>query len=78
MATADQFTYSAVWSEADQEWVGLCDGFDEAMNWMAPDRQAALDGIRAVVGEFLELLDEQGLPHPTPTGARRRGHSPDP
>ena len=36
MATADQFTYSAIWSEADQEWVGLCDGFDEAMNWMAP------------------------------------------
>ncbi|MXW94034.1 MAG: hypothetical protein F4110_08535 [Acidimicrobiaceae bacterium] len=74
MATADRFTCSAVWSESDQEWVGLRGGFGEAMTWMAPDRQAALDGIQAVVGEFVELLDEQGLPHPTPTVA----HSPDP
>lgn len=67
MATADQFTYRAIRSEDDQEWIGLCDGFDAAMNWMAPDRQAALDGIRAIVGEFLDLLDERGLPHPSPT-----------
>ena len=76
MATADQFTYRAVWSEDDQEWVGLCDGFDTAMNWMNPDRQAALDGIRAVVGEFLDLLDEKGLPHPSPDALR--AHSLDP
>ena len=69
MATPDQFTYRAIWSEDDQEWVGLCDGFDTAMNWMSPDRQAALDGIRAIVGEFLDLLDERGLPHPSPTSS---------
>lgn len=66
MATPEQFTYTTIWSEADREWVGLCNGFDPAMNWMAPDRQDALDGIRAIVGEFLELLDERGLPHPEP------------
>ena len=78
MATPDQFTYRAVWSEKDHEWVGLCDGFDAAMNWMDRDRQAALDGIRAIVGEYLELLDERGLPHPSPTSSDHLKHSPDP
>ena len=53
------YQYWTEWSEEDGEWVGLCDGFP-LVSWLEPDRQAAEDGIRAVVAGAVEHLRAQG------------------
>ena len=59
------YRYWTEWSEENREWVGLCDGFP-LVSWLEPDRQAAEDGIRAVVAEAVEHLRAQGKPVPEP------------
>ena len=66
MNANDQYNYSTAWSEDDQEWVGRCDAF-ESLSWLEPDRRAALDGIRALIAEVLETLDEDGIAPPPGT-----------
>ena len=59
------YQYWTEWSEENGEWVGLCDGFP-LVSWLEPDRQAAEDGIRAVVAEAVGHLRAQGKPVPEP------------
>ena len=59
------YRYWTEWSEEDRERVGLCDGFP-LVSWLEPDRQAAEEGIRAVVAEAVEHLRAQGKPVPEP------------
>ena len=51
-----EYRFRTEWSEEDQEWVGLCDGFPLA-SWLEPKREAAAAGIRAVVAEFVSQRD---------------------
>ena len=40
--------YRVVWSEADKEFVGLCDAFP-SLSWLAATEREALDGIKRLV-----------------------------
>ncbi|WP_419926207.1 hypothetical protein [Candidatus Poriferisocius sp.] len=63
--TIDQYRFWTEWSDEDDEWVGLCDGFP-LISWLEPDREAAEAGIRAVVAETVEHLLARGKPLPEP------------
>lgn len=41
---ADRYIYRVVWSEEDQEFVGLCAEMP-TMSWLDADRSKALEGI---------------------------------
>ena len=60
-----EYRYWTEWSDEDGEWVGLCDGFP-LVSWLEPEREAAEEGIRAVVAEAVEHLRAQGKPLPEP------------
>ena len=66
MADPDRYTYRVFWSEDDQEWVGVCEEFGPPLSWLDPDRQAAERGIRMIVRESIEVLEEYGDPVPEP------------
>ena len=50
---AEKHTYRVLWSEEDQEFVGLCAEFP-SLSWLAPTKAEALRGIAALVGDVLE------------------------
>jgi hypothetical protein len=47
--TSDRFRVE--WSEEDQEWVGLCVDYP-SVSHLAPDRNAALEGIRTLSSDI--------------------------
>jgi hypothetical protein len=51
----DRYTYRAIWSEEDQEYVGLCVEF-HSLSWLVCTPEAALEGIRQVVAEIVTDL----------------------
>jgi predicted HicB family RNase H-like nuclease len=61
----DKYTYRVTWSEADVEYVGLCAEFP-SLSWLAQTPEAALKGIRKLVGEVIAdmLRDKEPVPEP--------------
>ncbi len=51
------FTYRVIWSEEDQEWVGLCDQYPR-LSHLDHDKQAARDGIQRLVENIEGMTDE--------------------
>ena len=66
MVDLDQYTYQVFWHEPDHEWVGICEEFGPQLSWVDPDRQAAERGIRELVRDSIEILQEDGEPIPAP------------
>ena len=50
---SEQHTYSVIWSEEDQEFVGLCAEFP-SLSWLDEDKEAALRGIVSLVDKIEE------------------------
>ena len=50
---ADKYTYRVMWSEEDEEFVGLCAEFP-SLSWLAASPEDALKGIRNVVRKCLK------------------------
>ena len=44
----DKFTYRVIWSEEDQEFVGLCAEFP-SLSWLESSLDSALKGIRLLI-----------------------------
>lgn len=55
----DRYTYRIVWSEEDQEYVGLCAEFP-SLSWVAGSPEEALRGIRKVVEEAVSDMKKNG------------------
>jgi len=47
-----QYTYQVIWSEEDEEYVGLCDHFP-SLSWLAESETEALRGVRQLVADIL-------------------------
>ena len=73
MVDVEQYTYKIFWSDEDQEWVGVCTEFGAPLSWLDPDKQAAERGIRTLVRESIEILEEHGesIPEPAVLAARQ-------
>ncbi|HEY4241053.1 MAG TPA: toxin-antitoxin system HicB family antitoxin [Kofleriaceae bacterium] len=62
---SDKYTYRVIWSEADQEHVGLCAEFP-SLSHLAPSVNAALAGImdlvRDVIDDMVKAKEEPPAP----------------
>jgi len=61
----DRYTYRVTWSEDDNEYVGLCAEFP-SLSWLAKAPEATLRGIRNVVAEVVEDMQNAGETIPKP------------
>ncbi|MGD9161209.1 MAG: toxin-antitoxin system HicB family antitoxin [Desulfobacteraceae bacterium] len=66
----DKYSYRVIWSEQDQEYVGLCAEFS-GLSWLAKTPEAAFKGIRKVVAESVQILEADGDPVPEPLSNKK-------
>ncbi len=66
----DRYTYRVIWSEEDNEYVGLCVEFP-SLSWLAGNPEAALKGIRKVVADVVKDMRDNGESVPEPIACRR-------
>ncbi len=67
----EKYTYRIVWSEEDQENVGLCDEFP-SLSWLELTKENALAGIRQLVADCLDERIEDGEPLPMPIARKTK------
>jgi len=66
----DKYTYRVMWSEEDQEYVGLCSEFP-SLSWLKASPEAALKGIRALVKSTVKDMIENGEQAPEPIAVKK-------
>jgi predicted HicB family RNase H-like nuclease len=66
----DHYSYRVVWSEEDNEYVGLCTEFS-SLSWLDESPEAALHGIRKLVAEVIEDMRKNKEPVPQPITSKR-------
>jgi predicted HicB family RNase H-like nuclease len=70
----DHYLYRVMWSEDDQEYVGLCAEFP-SLSWLADTQDDAWQGIRRLVADCLDDMKAHGETLPVPlTEKRYSGH----
>ncbi|MBE2199355.1 MAG: toxin-antitoxin system HicB family antitoxin [Anaerolinea sp.] len=64
----DRYTYRVIWSEEDEEYIGLCTEF-ASLSWLADTPEEALTGIRQVVSAVVVDLkaNNESVPDPLMT-----------
>jgi len=67
--SSDHYTYRVTWSEEDDEHVGLCAELP-SLSWLARTPEAALRGIRKVVGQVVHDMERHHEPVPEPLAVR--------
>ena len=65
----DRYTYRVIWSEDDNEYVGLCAEFP-SLSWLAKTPGAALKGIRKLVEDVVKEMQDEGEAVPEPIACR--------
>jgi len=66
----DKYTYRVMWSEEDEEFIGLCAEFP-SLSWLASTAEDALKGIRSVVEECIRDMAQNSEDIPVPISTRR-------
>lgn len=67
---ADRYAYRVIWSDEDEEFVGLCAEFP-SLSWLAPSQAEALNGIVRAVDGILEDMSASSEPIPEPLAAKK-------
>ncbi len=67
---SDKYTYRVMWSEEDEEFVGLCAEFP-SLSWLAPSLEKALKGIRSVVKKCTVDMKNENEELPLPISTRK-------
>ncbi|WP_027174504.1 type II toxin-antitoxin system HicB family antitoxin [Desulfovibrio aminophilus] len=68
------YSYRVIWSEEDQEFVGLCAEFP-SLSWLDESQLAALEGIVHLVGEVITDMAKNNEQPPAPISQRKfSGH----
>jgi predicted HicB family RNase H-like nuclease len=70
MIKNDRYTYRVMWSEEDNEYVGLCAEYS-SLSWLSGDQEAALNGIRQLVADVVADLKAHGEHVPEPLAAKK-------
>ena len=65
----DHYCYRVLWSEDDNEYVGLCSEFP-SLSWLAISPEDALHGVRSVVAETVFDMKKNGEPVPEPVSSK--------
>lgn len=61
----DRYTYRVTWSEADQEYVGLCAEFP-SLSWLEKTPEKALSGMRNLVKDCIADMEANNEEVPEP------------
>ena len=69
-STMEKYTYRVIWSEEDQEFVGLCAEFP-SLSWLEEEQDAALHGIVRLVSDTLKDMEANKEPIPEPLSLRK-------
>ncbi|MEF2231997.1 MAG: toxin-antitoxin system HicB family antitoxin [Pseudodesulfovibrio sp.] len=64
------YTYRVLWSEEDQEYVGLCAEFP-ALSWLDEEQATALEGIVRLVRDVVADLEASNEPIPEPLSQKK-------
>jgi predicted HicB family RNase H-like nuclease len=67
---ADKYTYRVIWSDEDNEFVGLCAEFP-SLSWLDESREGALSGIVKLVRETLAEMAANREKPPIPVAAQK-------
>ena len=65
----EKYTYRVMWSEEDQDFVGLCAEFP-SLSWLASTPEKALRGIGSVVKDCIEDMVQNTEDVPSPISSR--------
>ena len=63
------YTYRVIWSDEDQQFVGLCTEFP-SLSWVHTTMEGALKGIVRLVADVVAGMDSAGEEIPQPINAR--------
>jgi predicted HicB family RNase H-like nuclease len=69
MIDPEKYTYRVMWSEEDQEYIGLCTEFP-SLSWLAASQGDALSGITRLVADVLGDLVKRKELVPEPLSLR--------
>ena len=61
----DHYTYRVIWSDEDEEFVGLCAEFP-SLSWLDSTAEKALKGVRRIVAVYVKEMQAKGKPVPEP------------
>ncbi len=67
---SDKYTYRVLWSDEDEEFVGLCAEFP-SLSWLAVSPEKALKGIRTVVKDCVLDMKHNKEELPVPISTRK-------
>jgi predicted HicB family RNase H-like nuclease len=67
---SEHYAYRVIWSEEDQEFVGLCAEFP-SLSWLEKNQEAALRGIVALVKETVADMEADGEKIPVPLALQK-------
>jgi predicted HicB family RNase H-like nuclease len=67
---SDKYTYRVLWSEEDEEFIGLCAEFP-SLSWLALTSEKALKGIRSVVKDCVSDMNKNKEEIPLPLTTRK-------
>lgn len=67
---SDKYTYRVMWSDEDEEFIGLCTEFP-SLSWLSSTSEKALKGIRAVVKECIVDMSKSKEELPLPLSSRK-------
>jgi len=66
----DFYTYKIIWSEDDNEFVGLCSEFP-SLSWLSKTQESALKGIKTLVSEVVQDMKISGEATPEPIATKK-------
>lgn len=66
----EKYAYRVIWSDEDNEYVGLCAEFP-GLSWLSKSQDAAFKGIRKVVSDVVKDMKKQGEEIPEPLSTKR-------
>jgi len=66
----DKYTYRVMWSDEDNEFLGLCAEFP-SLSWLASTSEKALRGIRSVVKDCVADMNTNNEELPLPLSSRK-------
>ena len=66
----DHYTYRVIWSEEDEQYVGLCAEFP-SLSWLASSPEETLRGILRVAAKVVNDMKANGEPVPEPICSKR-------
>lgn len=70
MKVSEKYVYRVIWSEEDQEHVGLCAEFP-SLSWLSKSKEEALNGICKLVEETLKDLKTNNEEVPKPLSLKK-------